>query len=151
MGHIIRIDESQLMGIKNLKGILQENEHNTVLYTAQVINDPRALEAKYPTEHPNKFYHHSTNRFGKQPFDQREGEPLRLHITGRLITDKVDALVVDNPNSVNDIPHITLGTANGVKPVVSNYELRDNQDLIEPLDDYVDTTFTNIMARPIKK
>lgn len=147
MGHIIRISENQLKGIRNADNIISEDMDNSVLYTAQVINDPHALEIKYPTKHPNKFYHHSTNRFGRQPFDQREGETLRLHITGRLVTDKVDALVVDNPNSVNEIPHITLGTAMGVKPVVSNYELRDNKELIEPLDDYVDTTFTNIMVK----
>lgn len=134
--------------IKNAVNTILENDGTDVLYTAQVVDDPQALMSKYPTEHPNKYYHHSTNRFGRQPFDDREGEKMRLHVIGRLVTDKVDALVVENPNSANDIPHITLGTANGVKPVVSNYELRDNYDMVEPLDDYVDTTFTNIMAKP---
>jgi hypothetical protein len=149
MGRIIRLNENQFMGvIKNAVNTILENDGTDVLYTAQVVDDPQALMSKYPTEHPNKYYHHSTNRFGRQPFDDREGEKMRLHVIGRLVTDKVDALVVENPNSVNDIPHITLGTANGVKPVVSNYELRDNYDMVEPLDDYVDTTFTNIMAKP---
>jgi len=151
MGHIVRINEKQLKGIINTDTIISEDGDNSILYTAQVVNDPKALEGKYPTEHPNKYYHHSTNKYGRQPFDEREGEPLRLHIIGRLTTDKIDALVVDNPNSVNDIPHITLGTAIGVKPVVSNYELRDKGNMITPLDDYVDTTFTNIMAKPIIK
>ena len=149
MGQTIILTEQQVMGLKrNAVRIISEDEQASVLYTAQVVNDPQSLMNKYPTTHPNKYYHHSTNRFGKQPFDNREGEEMTLHIIGRLITDKVDALVVENPNSVNEIPHITLGTATGVKPVVSNYELRDNYDMVEPLDDYVDTTFANIMAKP---
>ena len=71
---------------------------------------------------------------------------MRLHITGRLTNDRVDALVVDNPNSDNDIPHITLATAEGVKPFASNAELAANRDKIEPLDDYVDTTLKNNMS-----
>ena len=149
MGQIIVLTEQQVMGLKrNAVGIISEDEQARVLYTAQVVDDPQLLMGKYPTELPNKYYHHSTNKFGKQPFDQREGEKMRLHVIGRLITDKVDALVVENPNSSNEIPHITLGTAQGVKPVASNYELRDNYDMVEPLDDYVDTTFANIMAKP---
>lgn len=137
------------MGLKDdVIGILSENERRDVLYTAQVVDDKNALMRKYPSELPNKFYHHSTNKFGRQTFDEREGEKLRLHIIGRLRTDKVDALVVENPNSSNDIPHITLATADGIKPVVSNYELHDHYDLVEPLDDFVDTTFSNILPKP---
>ena len=82
------------------------------------------------------------------PFDQREGEKLRLHIVGRLTNDVVDALVVENPNSNNPIPHITLATGDGIKPFQSNIELQNHRDEIEPLDDYVDTTFVNNMAKP---
>ena len=71
---------------------------------------------------------------------------MRLHITGRLRNDRVDALVVDNPNSDNEIPHITLATADGVKPFASNAELMAHGEDIEPLDDYVDTTFRNNMS-----
>lgn len=149
MSHTIILNETQLMGLKDdVIGILSENERRDVLYTAQVVDDQNALMRKYPSELPNKFYHHSTNKFGRQPFDEREGEKLRLHIIGRLRTDKVDALVVENPNSSNDIPHITLATADGIKPVVSNYELHDHYDLVEPLDDFVDTTFSNISPKP---
>ena len=102
---------------------------------------------KYPSQLPNKYYHHSTNKFGKQPFDEREGQKLNLHIIGRLITDKVDALVVENPNSNNEIPHITLATNNGIKPFQSNEELKLHRDKIQPLDDYVMTTFTNNMSK----
>lgn len=126
---------------------IAEGEEETVIYTAQAVDDPDALEAKYPSELPNKYYHHSTNRFGSQVFDEREGEKMRLRITGRLTTDKVDVLTVDNPNSDNEIPHITLATAEGVRPVMSNSELQQYSDDIEPLDDTVDTTFKNFMKR----
>jgi hypothetical protein len=47
-----------------------------------------------------------------------------------LTTDKVDVLVVENPNSDNKIAHITLATAEGIKPFESNSELQKNQDKI---------------------
>lgn len=71
---------------------------------------------------------------------------MNMHIIGRLITDKVDVLVVENPNSINKIPHITLATAKGIKPFESNVELENNVNSIQPLDDYVITTFTNNMS-----
>lgn len=133
--------------IKN-KNMVNENINTQrVLYTAQVIDNPQELMSKYPSNLPNKFYHHSTNRFGKQPFDDREGEPMVLKIKGRLTNEYVDALVVDNPNSVNDIPHITLATADGIKPFQSNVELSKHPELIKPLNDTVKTTFKNICAK----
>lgn len=116
---------------------------SVTIFTANNVDDIEALMKKYPSTLPNKFYHHSTNKFGKQGFDGREGTKEKLHIIGRLITDKVDVLVVENPNSSNPIAHITLATAKGVKPVESNSELQKNQDKIVPLDDFVDTTFRN--------
>ena len=129
---------------------VMENNGTYVIFTAQNVDDPAELMRRYPSALPNKYYHHSTNRFGRQPFGDREGEPMRLRITGRLVTDRVDALVVDNPNSDNEIPHITLATADGVKPFASNAELKAHYADIEPLDDYVDTTFRNNMSRSRK-
>ena len=116
-----------------------------VLYTAQVVDNPEDLMQRYPSKLPNKYYHHSTNLFGKQPFNKKEGQKLELKILGRLTTDKIDALVVENPNSVNAIPHITLATNNGIKPVESNYELVRYPEAIIPLNDTVMTTFRNIL------
>lgn len=124
---------------------------NPTIFTANNVDDVEALKAKYPSELPNKFYHHSTNKFGKQTFDSREGTKERLHIIGRLTTDKVDVLIVENPNSSNEVAHITLATAEGVRPVESNTEIQNNKDKIQPLDDYVDTTFTNNLDRNVSK
>lgn len=121
------------------------------IFTANNVDDIEELKRKYPSTLPNKFYHHSTNKFGRQPFDSREGTKERLHIVGRLITDKVDALVVENPNSDNKISHITLATATGVKPFESNKELQLHQNKIQTLDDYVDTTFRNNMSNDVSK
>ena len=135
-----------------LNRYLSENIiENDVLYTCQLVDNPKELMNKYPTKLPNKFYHHSTNKFGKQPFDDREGEKLRLHIIGRLTNDAVDALVVENPNSVNEIPHITLATAEGIKPFESNNQLKIHTNDIVSLDDYVETTFRNILNKNTKK
>ena len=123
----------------------------TVIFTACNVDDVNALKEKYPSTLPNKYYHHSTNRYGLQPFDSREGKKERLHIIGRLTTDKVDCLLVENPFSNNKYPHITLATAKGVKPVESNAEIEKNQDKIQPLDDYVNTTFINNLNRYVSK
>lgn len=124
---------------------------NAVLYTSWNVNDTAALESKYPSSLPTKFYHHTTNKFGKQVYSARQGEQKRLHIIGRLTTDKVDVLVVENPDSTNKISHITLATAEGVKPVESNSELEKYSDKITPLDDYIETTFTNNLKRDVSK
>lgn len=124
---------------------------NGTIFTANNVDNIEELKRKYPSTLPNKFYHHSTNKFGRQPFDSREGTKERLHIIGRLITDKVDALVVENPNSDNKISHITLATAIGIKPFESNKELQLHQDKIQSLDDYVDTTFRNNISNDVSK
>lgn len=144
----IKLTESSLKQIikESIENVLNDND-SFVIFTAQNIDSPNELMRKYPSQLPNKYYHHSTNKFGKQPFDKREGQKLNLHIIGRLITDKVDALVVENPNSDNEIPHITLATNNGIKPFQSNEELKLHRDKIQPLDDYVMTTFTNNMSK----
>lgn len=144
----IKVTESILNQIikESIENVLNDND-SFVIFTAQNVDNPEELMIKYPSNLPNKYYHHSTNKFGKQPFDKREGQKLNLHIIGRLITDKVDALVVENPNSDNEIPHITLATNNGIKPFKSNEELKLHKDKIKPLDDYVQTTFTNNMSK----
>ncbi len=116
---------------------------NPVIYTSYNVDDVDALKEKYPSGLSDKYYHHSTVKYGYQPLDTREGKKERLHIIGRLTTDKVDVLVVENPESDNRTPHITLATAKGIKPVASNFELEKYKDKIQPLDDYVDVTFTN--------
>jgi hypothetical protein len=106
-------------------------------YSAVFFNTAN-LEAKYKPVHPNQYAHHSTIEF--KPADITGlpiGEERTIKIIGRLTTDKVDVLIVENPLSKNKFPHITLSTAEGVKPAESNSEIENNQDKIEPLDDTI--------------
>jgi len=103
----------------------ESREGESVLYTALFVDDISQLKEKYPPIHPNQYYHHSTIAF--RPKDGKNGlnigEKHVIRITGRVTTDKVDALMVVNEKSTNETPHITLSTAEGVKPFVSNEEI----------------------------
>jgi len=124
---------------------------NPTIYTALNVDNPEQLKEKYPSDLPNKFYHHSTIKFGKQPFNKNENKKEKLHIIGRLKTDKVDVLLVENKYSNNKHPHITLATAEGVKPFESNKEIESNLDKVEKLDDYVNVTFKNNLRNDVSQ
>lgn len=107
------------------------------LYSAVFVNKDELMK-KYHQVHPNVFYHHSTIEFKPTSIENLPfGKEIALKIIGRLTTDKVDALVVVNPLSKNLHPHITLSTAEGVKPFESNSEISNNLDKIEPLNDTI--------------
>lgn len=110
----------------------------TAVYTA-VFVDVEDMVNKYGQVHPNLYSHHSTIEF--KPSDIT-GLPLGsvtpLKVIGRLTTDKVDVLLVDNPMSKNKYPHITLSTAEGVKPFESNSEIENNLDKVQPVSDTLD-------------
>jgi len=113
---------------------LQENLNN-IIYTA-VFFDTNEIVSKYPQVHPNLYSHHSTIQF--KPTDISNlpiGEEINIKVIGRLTNDKVDALIVSNPLSKNKFPHITLSTAEGIKPFQSNVEIENNQDKIKPIND----------------
>jgi len=113
---------------------LQENLNN-IIYTA-VFFDTNEIVSKYPQVHPNLYSHHSTIQF--KPTDISNlpiGEEVNIKVIGRLTNDKVDALIVSNPLSINKFPHITLSTAQGIKPFQSNTEIENNQDVIETIND----------------
>ena len=122
---------------------IADNNSNTSgiikpIYTGLFVQDKAGLEEKYPSELPNKYYDHMTSAFRPGEIDAATlGEESDLHIIGRLTTDKVDALLVESEDTNNEHPHITLATADGVKPVASNKEIAENPDKIVPLDDYI--------------
>lgn len=107
------------------------------VYSAVFVNKDE-LKKKYPPIHPNEYYHHSTIEFKPNNIDNLPiGENINLKIIGRLKNDKVDALLVENSLSKNQYPHITLSTAEGIKPFESNSEIINNLDKIEPLNDSI--------------
>ncbi len=103
------------------------DKKDEVVYTALFVKNRDSLIERYAPVHPNEFYHHSTISF--KPGNWKEGIILWLdnsiNIIGRVTTDKVDVLLVENHKSSNDYPHITLSTAEWVKPFESNNEISD--------------------------
>lgn len=113
------------------------NQQKNVVYSAIFFNT-NELTNKYNQVHPNLYSHHSTIEFKPQTIENLPvGENRNIRIIGRLTTDKVDVLIVDNPLSKNKFPHITLSTAEGVKPFESNSEIEKNQNKIKPLNDII--------------
>lgn len=120
--------------IYNLLGYGPKN----VIYSAIFFNTEE-ITSKYKQVHPNLFSHHSTIEF--KPLDITNlpiGKEIEVKIIGRLTTDKVDVLIVENPLSKNKFPHITLSTAEGIKPFASNSEIENNQDKIEKINDIIE-------------
>jgi len=121
-----------------------------VVYTGAFVSR-KEMDEKYPTSMPNRHAHHMTVSY-RGGLDVQVGERTSLKVIGRLITDKIDALVLENDKSTNENPHITLGTANGVKPVEVNSEIKNNLDKVVPLNDnlvaiygYYDGTIQDIV------
>lgn len=105
------------------------------IYTAIFVNKQELMH-KYPPKHKNIFYHHSTIEFNPADISNLEvGKKVDLQIIGRLTTEKVDVLLVNNSLSKNQDPHITLSTAEGVKPYESNSEIINNKNKIIRISD----------------
>jgi len=108
-----------------------------IIFSAVFVNEEE-LMGKYPQKLPNAFYHHSTIEFRPKTIEGLSvGQEWELKITGRITTNRVDVLLVDNPLSTNPYPHITLSTAEGVKPFQSNSEILGNLNEIETLNDSI--------------
>ena len=148
--NFLREQQEKQINSENFKQWFGDWEKPSI-YRAYMVDDVEGLKDRYPSVLPQKFYEHSTVSYGLQEMDDREGQQKHMHIIGRLTTDKVDVLVVDNPESDNKYAHITLATAVGVKPVESNDELERHAADIVPLDDYVDVTFKNVLNRNLSK
>lgn len=129
---------------KIVREVLNENLEK-IIYEAYFVDNISALKQEFPPVHPNTFYHHMTIEFApkglKMPNDV--GSKVKLKIIGRLTTDRVDALLVDSSIASNKHPHITLSTAEGVKPFESNKAFEDHADQIKYFDSpvYIDTTY----------
>jgi Fungal tRNA ligase phosphodiesterase domain len=92
-----------------------------VLYTALFVQDTAQLLALFPPTLEKVFAHHSTIAFKPANLDGiAMGQASTLRILARVTDEKGDALLVDNPHSANQYPHITLSCAPGVSPVYSN-------------------------------
>lgn len=105
-----------------------------VQYSALFVDDMNGLMKMFPPVHPNIYYHHTTIEFAPKDLSNIEiGKKVKLAVIGRITTDRIDALYVENPKSNNRYPHITLSTANGVAPFESNATFVKHNDKIEYL------------------
>ena len=114
-----------------------------IQYHALFVDDVNKLERLFPPVFSNLFYHHLTIEFAPKDASNIEvGKKVKLKIIGRIITNKVDALLVENDKSKNKFPHITLSTAVGVKPFESNAAFENSPELVryfnEPI--FIDAT-----------
>lgn len=121
--------------IKNGNIIIEESDK--VIYSAIFVNENELIK-RYKPVHENIFYDHSTIEFNPKDISNIPiGKRINIKIKGRLTTDKVDALLVENEFSLNEYPHITLSTAKGVKPFESNSEIKNNLDKVVALNDSI--------------
>lgn len=110
---------------------------SNVIYTAIFFNTEEIVN-KFGQVHENLFSHHSTIEFKPVSIDGLPiGETMNVKIVGRLTTKRLDVLLVENKLSTKKNPHITLSTAEGVKPFESNFEIEAHYDEIKPLNDSI--------------
>ena len=133
----------------HIASIPAAEEATKPIYTGAMVNTDEMAE-RFPSELPNKKGHHMTVSFKPENVDVPVGENTKLKVTGRLTTDKVDVLIVDDGSSdvksSNKHPHITLATANDesgkpIPPHIANEEIANNQDKIVPLEEEIDATY----------
>ncbi len=107
-----------------------------IIYEAFFIEEPTVLKTEFPPVHPNIFYHHLTVAFKPESLVNPEllGRGAWLKVVGQLTTDKVDVLIVETSYSIKKFPHITLSTAEGVKPSESNTEIEFHSNQIVYFD-----------------
>jgi len=92
-----------------------------VVYTALFVVDKDLLLSMFEPAHKTVYGHHSTIAFRPSSLAGIEvGKQQVLNIIGRVIDEKGDALLVENPKSTNAFPHITLSTIKGTPPMYCN-------------------------------
>lgn len=152
---------STYFGVENLSDMVQMHrryedlakKYSTAkaIYTALFLENKESLVTKLSPVHPNVYGDHITTSFYPESVNLLElGGSTSLHIKGRLTTDKVDVLLleesfeelyakgifdaIDGNKGVKtraDIPHITFSTAEGVSPAESNVAIKDYFELLE--------------------
>ena len=149
-----------------------------IIYTGFFVDQKEILE-KFPVDtnkYPNVFAHHCTSTFKPtdeeiEDFERIFGHKFQqfpLKVIARLQTDKVDVLIISNKIeyvdigdyldnnriSYNNHAHITLATAEGVKPFESNKEILANistlaLEYIDSLDSYPGLYTSNNKAKKL--
>ncbi len=96
-----------------------------IYYSGYFIDEPNKLLSMFPPKHKTVYGHHCTNKYKPKSLNDFEvGKKIMLKITGRTYDTKCDVLLVENLESENEFPHITLSSADGVSPQYSNELLK---------------------------
>lgn len=121
----------------NCSAMTTTDSTDRLLFSAFLLTDTarNLIQAQFGAVHGTIFSHHCTVAF-------RPAEPIldglrhTIRAVGRLITDKVDCLIIDRATyfGLNEFPHITLSCAEGVSPVQSNWELASKAHLVQWFD-----------------
>jgi len=123
-----------------MKLIISKEQYNNLfypVYSAIFVNKEKLMN-KYKPVHPNLYYHHSTIEFKPKLIENLPiGLKIKMKIIGRLTTNKIDVLLVENKLSGKKHPHITLSTAENIKPFESDVEILMNQHKIKKLNDTI--------------
>tara|TARA_B100000508_G_scaffold94004_1_gene73436 strand:- start:1005 stop:1406 length:402 start_codon:yes stop_codon:yes gene_type:complete len=96
-------------------------DKTSIIYTALFVDNPEVLLMDFEPIHQIAYGHHSTIRFKPESLAGiAVGKKHSINIIGRVSDEKADALLVENPLSENEHPHITISTIKGVAPIYSN-------------------------------
>jgi hypothetical protein len=103
---------------------LLEDKTNMFISAVLTPASQSLLKRRVPPVHSNVYAHHATIAFKPEAalldsYLARQGECIRIPVTGIAIDDKAQAVLV-GMESENDYPHITISTAEGVDPRYSN-------------------------------
>ncbi len=124
-----------------------------ILYSAYVLTSKgKEAISNFVSDLPNKYGHHCTIQFAPTHTVDFAGWICNIKAVGRLKTELVDCLIITQDSlptkSKNVIAHITLSTAEGVKPFMSNSQIAAYPDKVEYFDTPIDieTVITDIMS-----
>lgn len=93
---------------------------NKIKFTALFVKNIEDLLKRFPPKHNKVFGHHSTIEFEPSNLDSIEvGKEYLIKIIGRAYDELGDDLLVENPKSKNEYPHITLSRGDNAPPLYS--------------------------------
>lgn len=120
------------------KRILQRAEFNrNVIFTAILLNesDKSTLFRTFPPKHHKVQDGHITLKFRPGVLPDNLGKEIVVEVYGYANDDRADAVAVklNDVESKNEIPHITLSVREDTQPIYANELLEKGYEAISPL------------------
>ena len=93
------------------------SQYIKIVYTACFLANPQALLAVFPPIHKRVFAHHSTIEYRPNDLSDIEiGKKYTLRVIGYVYDENSQAVLVENPKSTKEYPHITISCTDDVNP-----------------------------------